>query len=235
MTGNSLLKNILFDAKLICTHKMNSITTFLKNKETSTNNGQVVEKELKELAKINAELLIILKYFDNPDVWLKPIEFDQVKFTEYVNKIDATDITKWQPFKQNMEAIIGFIKEHFQINFDREVEVDEINATMANLNLETIEVLRLSRHAIDGRISFFKGQGIDMVNHVVFQKTNSDRKKLWKEYKKLLSDNQINSTEQHLRMLNRVKLVIPGITEFPKLIQLNTSYINFIKPQIPQA
>jgi len=214
---------------------MNSITTFLKNKETSTNNGQVVEKELKELAKINAELLIILKYFDNPDVWLKPIEFDQVKFTEYVNKIDATDITKWQPFKQNMEAIIGFIKEHFQINFDREVEVDEINATMANLNLETIEVLRLSRHAIDGRISFFKGQGIDMVNHVVFQKTNSDRKKLWKEYKKLLSDNQINSTEQHLRMLNRVKLVIPGITEFPKLIQLNTSYINFIKPQIPQA
>ncbi len=235
MIGNSLLKNILFDAKLICTHKMYSITTFLKSKETSTNNGQIVEEELKELAKINTELVIILKYFDNPDIWLKPIEFDQVKFTEQVNKIDATDTTEWQPFKQNIEAFIDFMKAHFQINFDREIEVDELNVTMANLNLETIEVLRLSRDAIDGRISFFKGQGIDVANHAGFQKTNTERKKLWKEYKKLLSENQIISTEQHLRMLNRVKLVVPGIIEFPKMIQLNTSYINFIKPQIPQA
>jgi len=213
---------------------MNSVTTFLKEQEVSTNNDQTVEQELKELAEIKEDLITILKYFDNPDVWLEPIEFDQVEFTESINKIDATDTTKWPVFKQSMDGFISFIKDHFEINFENEIAADIIETPRTNLNLETLEVLRLSRHAINGRISFFKGQEIDVDNHAAFQKSNTERKELWKKYRDSLRKNEIDSTEQHVRMLNRVKLVIPGIKEFPKLIQLNTSYINFIKKQLPQ-
>lgn len=215
-TDNERLKVILHDAKLICMSKLQMVQV-----KFGATHPQVDD--------INKKMNKAIGFFDNSLLWMRPIPFEENDITEFVMKIDLCDPADLTLFVTEM------------VNFINYLEVKVLKGPLANMeafdisdfNLRVLDALLQNQRNIGGRKLFFKNQGIDVDNHPQFIPLRNEQEPIITEYRRVLNENEVQSTESDVSIFKLIGNAIQQTTELTKFFDIYKMFTTAMKKKLP--
>ena len=174
MPQDTQLKTLLEKARNVCMHKHNQVAASI--------NGTPSQKFI----EVSAEQDSLFVKLSQPALMEEGIVV--IDKTELSEKITAVDVLNPSQFNEYLTAIASFfayLKENVLVHLPVPVAASQTT----DWNLKVLDALRGMRRKITGRKRFFKNQGTDITNDLVYQKHKSTRN----NYRDKLKNNEIQS------------------------------------------
>lgn len=217
VTDNERFKVILHDARLISLGKLQMVRSKIGTSQP-------------DLAAIEQDLEGTANRFNDPVLWMNPIPFEEDEITGFILRIDQCNPADLQGFIELLRGLLAYLKDNVLKNSMAVLEL----SPMTTFNLKVLDALLMTQRNISGRKVFFKNHGIDLDTDPQFLSMQQEQMPILAEYRKVLTQNQVQSTEMDVIVFNRIAVSIKGATVLQKFLAFYGMFTSSMKSKLPK-
>jgi hypothetical protein len=218
-TDNERLKLIIHDVRLIYLSKLQLVQSV-----HGISNADIVA--------LSTEMQTAINHFDNPTLWMAPIPFDDDKITSAIVAIDTCPPTDLPKFFEAVRTSIDSLKSEVITLPVAEI----VNTLTSDFNLKVLDALQQAQRNIGGRKIFFKrNQGVDLEKDPTFIPMQAEQRPVSTEYRRALTNNEVQSTESDVLIFRRIGDAIQQSTLLGKFFSAYQMLTNSMRSKLPVA
>ncbi|MEO0779468.1 MAG: hypothetical protein AAFW73_16400 [Bacteroidota bacterium] len=218
MPSNDPLKALLRNARLIWKVKARQLQSDLAEDQA-------------EVQTINEQLTHFFGHLSNPKLWSEPVTYQTSDIAQHILDISAVR-------SDDVEGYLTATRQFLQIMQDQVLPTAlQRVATTPTLpwNLRTIDALNQTTRSIEDRLDTYASQGTDLRQDPAFLALANRQAGLLANYRELLTNNAIESTQSKVNTINRWKATIAPLSDPPLFQRVYAKYNDFLAKQVQQT
>ncbi|MCB0637006.1 MAG: hypothetical protein KDC54_10340 [Lewinella sp.] len=219
--SNDRLKSIL--------HDIHSLTLVKLEKFRADDNPDVTA-----LDTLETRVKTAFDQFTRPEQWVNVIAFNEDEVLELFLALEDVEPPDLDKFQDEVGNCITFV----EMLFADATPIDGAatkGGTQNPWNLKALEALRNIQFKIVGRINFFRGQGIDVVQDPAYQDIRAELDPAWDAYRTGLENDTLTADNTDVILLNKFAEAIAASTAVPAFYELLRKLTRYLEKRTQTA